>query len=226
MTAARVGDGLDAILFDLDGTLVDSLPTIARAMAAACREHGYEVDAEAVIPIIGAPMADLAERVTGAPRAVAEAINDSYLRIYHGEYIAQTPAHEGAHDLLRALHAAGAPLGVVTNKNEAGGRRMVEVQGWQPYFASIVGRDTAAAPKPAADPALAALAELDVEPARTALVGDTEYDMACGAAANLGRLIGIVDSRSAERLLEAGATDVVADLTEVGRLLLDTVPAS
>ena len=54
MTAARVGDGLDAILFDLDGTLVDSLPTIARAMAAACREHGYEVDAEAVIPIIGA----------------------------------------------------------------------------------------------------------------------------------------------------------------------------
>lgn len=221
MTLPRVNDGLGAVLFDLDGTLVDSLPTIARAMAAACQLHGYDIDTDAVIPIIGAPMAELAERVTGAPRVVAEAIDQDYRRIYLGEHIAHTPQHAGADGLLRALHATGVPLAVVTNKNELGGRRMVEVQAWQRYFGSIIGRDTAAAPKPAPDPALAALAELGVEPSAAALVGDTEYDMACGHAAGLARVIGIVDSRSAERLLESGATEVAANLVEVERLLFD-----
>lgn len=212
-----------AVLFDLDGTLVDSLPTIARAMAAACLQHGYVVDIPAVMPLIGAPMADLAEQVTGAPRAVAEAINDVYLRIYHDRYIAETPVHEGADDLLRDLAAAGVPMGIVTNKVEAGGRRMVEVQRWQAYFGTIIGRDSVARPKPAADPALAALAELGVPAARAALVGDTEYDMGCGRAAGITRVIGVVDSRSATALFAAGATEVAADLREVARLLLDPV---
>ncbi len=220
MSASPNGSKLGAVLFDLDGTLVDSLPSIARAMAAACREHGFEVDIEAVLPLIGAPMADLVEHMTGAPRAVAEAVQDDYRRIYHAEYIADTSEYLGANKLLRALHAAGMPLGVVTNKNEAAGRRMVEVQAWQPYFRSIIGNDTAAAPKPAADPALAALVELGVEPSVAALVGDTEYDMRCGRAAGLARVIGVVSSRSAEHLFEAGATDVAADLGEVGCMLL------
>jgi HAD superfamily hydrolase (TIGR01509 family) len=225
MTTVRPREGLGAVLFDLDGTLVDSLPTIARAMAAACREHGYEVDPEKVIPLIGAPMADLAGNVTGAPREVAEAINEVYLRIYHDQYIAETPPIEGATDLVQALYATGVPLGVVTNKNHAGGLRMVEVQGWQSYFATIVGRDTAAKPKPAADPVLHALAELGVEPSRSALVGDTEFDMGCGHAAGLARVIGIADSRSPQQLIDSGATDVVGSLAEVERLLLDGVAA-
>lgn len=225
MSAVRLRDGLGAVLFDLDGTLVDSLPTIARAMAAACGQHGYEVDPDSVMPLIGAPMADLAGHVTGASRDVAEAINEAYLRIYHDQYIAETPPIEGATDLVQALHATGIPLGVVTNKNHAGGRRMVEVQGWQPYFDTIVGRDTTARPKPAPDPALHALSELGVEPARSALVGDTEFDMGCGRSADLARVIGIADSRSPQQLLEAGATDVVVNLAEVGRLLLDGVAA-
>lgn len=225
MSALRLRHGLEAVLFDLDGTLVDSLPTIARAMATACGLHGYEVDPDTVIPLIGAPMADLAGHVTHAPRDVAEAINEDYLRIYHDQYIAETPPIEGATELVRALHATGVPLGVVTNKNHAGGQRMVEVQGWQPYFGTIVGRDTAAKPKPAADPALHALSELGVEPSRSALVGDTEFDMGCGRAAALARVIGIADSRSPQQLLDTGATDVVASLAEVERLLLDGVVA-
>jgi phosphoglycolate phosphatase len=225
MTTVRPREGLGAVLFDLDGTLVDSLPTIARAMAAACREHGYEVDPEKVIPLIGAPMADLAGQVTGAPREVAEAINDTYLRIYHDTYIAETPPLLGAEELLRALRAASVPLGVVTNKNHRGGQRMIEVQGWQPYFDSVVGRDTAAAPKPAPDPALHALADLGVVPGDAALVGDTEYDMGCGRDAGIARVIGIVDSRTPERLIEAGATHIAADLAEVHALFFDTVAA-
>ena len=210
---------VDAVLFDLDGTLVDSLPTIAEAMSTVLRTHGYAVDAAALIPRIGPPMEVLA-RELGAPPEQAARINAEYLRLYHGGYIQRTPAHAGAAALLDRLHAAGVALGVVTNKIEEGGQLMLAVQGWGDRFGVVVGRDTAGVAKPHAEAAWHALRVLGVAPERAAIVGDTEFDMRCGRDAGLRYVIGLVGERDGARLRAEGATHVVVSLDEIDPLLL------
>ncbi len=215
-----------AALFDLDGTLVDSLPTIAQAMVAAMSRHGHDVDASEVIARVGPPMALLVEQMTGLPREQAERVNELFTELYYGEYIEQTPTIDGAGALLERVSAAGVRLGVLTNKIERGAIDMVELQGWSDRFAVIVGRDTTPHPKPAPDGAFHALERLGVPPEEAAMVGDTEYDMICGRDAGLLLVIGLANGRTAEHLFENGATHVVTHLDQVGALLLEPVPTA
>lgn len=209
------------MIFDLDGTLVDSLPTVAAAMSQAMQAHGFTVTADEVIPRIGPPMDVLVEEMTGCPRALAERVNADFARLYYGEFIQQTPPMPGAGALLARLHDAGVRLTVLTNKVESGGRQMVAVQGWEALFDAVLGRDSMARSKPAPDGALLLLERFGVAPAAGAIVGDTEYDMRCGRDAALGWVVGLVGERSPERLRADGATHVVHALAEVGDVLLD-----
>ena len=217
---------VDAVLFDLDGTLVDSLETIAEAMVAAAGAFGYTVDIPTLIPMIGPPMEAVARQL-GASAEEAARINTEYLRLYHDGYVQRTPEHAGASALLDRLATAGLALGIVTNKVEEGARLVVDVEGWHHRFGVVVGRDTPnAAAKPSPEAALHALRVLGVPPERAAFVGDTEFDMACGRAAGLSRVIGLLGHRDAALLRAEGATDLVHSLDEVGALLLEAGVAS
>lgn len=209
-----------AALFDLDGTLVDSLETIAEATVEAFARHGHRVTSADIIPRIGPPMEVVAREVTGVGLDESQAMYTTYQDLYYTEYIQRTPAHEGAHDLVEAMGAAGIALAVVTNKNEYGGRLMVTVQGWDGRFRSIVGRDTASHYKPHPAPALYALQALGVGPTEAAFVGDTEADMLCARDAGLAYVIGITGARTSDVLLASGATHVVDSLAEVHSILL------
>ena len=79
-----------AVLLDLDGTLVNSLPTVAAAMSRALGDFGHDVTAEAILPLIGAPMPVLAAEMTGASKEVAEQMNECYLELYYDEFIETT----------------------------------------------------------------------------------------------------------------------------------------
>ena len=215
-----------AALFDLDGTLVDSLPTIAEAMVAAMRRHGHDIDPVEVIARVGPPMNLLVQQMTGLPPEQAERVNELFTELYYSEYIEQTPVIAGAGALLNRVSAAGLRLGVLTNKIERGGTEMVELQGWTDHFSVIVGRDTTPHPKPAPDGALYALEHLGVPPEQAALVGDTEYDMTCGREAGLRLVIGLTGGRSTEQLFESGATHTVTHLDQVGALLLEPATAA
>jgi phosphoglycolate phosphatase len=209
-----------AALFDLDGTLVDSLETIAAATVEAFARHGYRVNADEINPRIGPPMEVIARELAGAAPDEAQAMYETYQDLYYTEYIQRTPPHVGAQALLNAMCDAGVALAIVTNKNEYGGRLMVKVQGWDGRFGSIVGRDSASHYKPHPAPALHALRELGVAPADAAFVGDTEADMACARDAGMRYVIGMTGAHTADVLLASGATHVADALAEVGALLL------
>jgi HAD superfamily hydrolase (TIGR01509 family) len=212
---------LRAALFDLDGTLVDSLPTIGAAMAATLKEFGHEISADEIIPRIGAPMQVLAAELTGVSSHQADEMYDRYLSLYFDEFMATTQPFEGASELLSRLQNAGVALGVVTNKNEHGAHMMVELQGWEHVFDVVVGRDTTARPKPWPDGTLHALRALGATPEEAALIGDTEFDAGAGRDAGLRYNLGMIGARDEARLREAGATHVFSSLAEVGDLLLD-----
>lgn len=208
------------VLFDLDGTLVDSLPTIAAGMSQTLGEFGHDFAPEKIVPLIGAPMQILAQQLTKVSEDVAEEMYQRYLELYSSELIQTTKPLDGAGELLGRLRDAGARLAVVTNKNEHGGKLMVEIQGWEHHFEVIIGRDTTPRPKPAPDGSLHALTVLGVTPERASFVGDTEFDMAAAHNAAIGQRIGLVGARSVAQLEESGATHVVETLDQVEGIVL------
>jgi HAD superfamily hydrolase (TIGR01549 family) len=189
------------VLFDLDGTLVDSLPAIGAAMSRTLREFGYEIEPDAIIPLIGAPMQVLAQQLTGVTDEVAARMYQRYLERYFDEFIQLTSALEGADALLERLSAAGLALAVV------------------------VGRDTAAHPKPAPDGPLYALNALAVEVCESAFVGDTEFDMEAARSAGIPLRIALLGARSVAQLEAAGATHIIEALDEVEAIVLERRPA-
>lgn len=213
-------DTVDAVLFDLDGTLVDSLQLIAQAMARVLVEDGIDTDPERLLPLIGPPMEVVARQLGVSPEE-SPRLGEAYLRLYHDQYVRQTPERAGASALIERLVAAGVALAIVTNKVEASARELLQIEGWTAHFGAVVGRDTpGAAAKPAPDPAWHALRLLGVAPERAAFVGDTEFDVRCGRAAGCRYAIGLEGHRAPDFLRAEGATHVFGTLEEVGTLLL------
>lgn len=220
MAELQTAGEMDAVLFDLDGTLADSVATVAEAAAASARAFGHELEEAQFVAAIGPSMVELYVSLLGVSEEEAEAMYADYLPRYAAEFIPRTPPLPGAGELLTALRERGVRLAIVTNKMEAGGRALVEALGWTSHFEVIVGRDTAPRAKPAPDPALHALACLSAEAERSVYVGDTVTDMECARAAKIATVIALGAGRDAAVLGASGATHVCADLAAVGALLL------
>ncbi len=118
-----------AVLFDLDGTLVDSEPLIGAALAETLARHGFEFDPSTVGRVVGPPMTAMIQRITNVSLAEAERLYDEYSRCYIERHAPKTQPLPGAVDLLDALAAAHVPLALVTNKHERSARSVLEYLG-------------------------------------------------------------------------------------------------
>ncbi len=213
------GTPLRAVLFDLDGTLVDSEPLIGAALAETLARHGFAFDPSTVGRVVGPPMTAMIQRITGVSDAVAAQLFEEYARCYIERHAPQTRPLPGAVALLDALAAAGLPLALVTNKHERSARTVLGYLGWTERFAIVGAADTVSRVKPDAAHALEVARALGVPTDAAALIGDLDVDMACGRAAGLARVIGLAGGMSAEELRAAGATHVATSLDEVATQL-------
>ena len=210
----------EAVLFDLDGTLVDTEPLVVDCMVRTVQAGGYPLTEELLLANMGPPLPELLDVLFSVRGAEAQAIYDAYLETYEREYMPRTAPLPGAADLITRLRELEVRLAIVTNKRAKAGRQALEVVGWSEQFALVVGNDTAEAAKPDAAPLRFALEALGSEPARAAMIGDTETDMGAGVAAGVAAVIGVRGVRDHDRLRAAGATATAEDLMGVGDLLL------
>ena len=213
---------LDAVLFDLDGTLADSMHSIAVALSETLGEQGYRTSPEELMPHFGPDMRLVIRRAIGVDEAEAERLYALYLPNYYERHMPDTQPLPGAGELIEDL-AARLPLGIVTSKLEAGARSLIANLGWSEHFGPIVGRDTTGIMKPRPEPLLHALAELGIEGERAAYVGDTEEDMQAALAAGVAVRVGITEIRSEQQLIAAGATAVCRDLQALRALLVAVI---
>jgi len=202
------------VLFDCDGTLVDSGAVIVTAMSSAFVRNGLPAPPAAEIrAIIGLSLPGaIAVLSARHPEAPADALALAYKAAYRdtvGTAAAREPMFPGVGDTLAALDDACTMLGVVTGKSRAGLTRVLDAHGLSARF--LVTRTADDAPsKPAPDMVLQAVAQTGAEPHRTLVVGDTSFDMAMARAAG-ARAVGVAWGYHAPADLSAAGAEVVAE---------------
>ncbi len=181
-----------AIVFDLDGTLVESAPDLADSVNSLLISHGLAPQAlSAVKQMVGAGAKVLLQRgfaAGGQPLSdeEAEALMPAFIEDYSARATNKTRLMPGTEALLAALEADRIALGVCTNKPEGISRAILEDLGVARYFGSIVGGDTTPGKKPDPRPLQATLAALGASPAEALMVGDSPADAEVARAVGTG----------------------------------------
>ncbi|WP_245593455.1 phosphoglycolate phosphatase [Azospirillum halopraeferens] len=182
-----------AVVFDLDGTLVDSAPDIRRAVNTVLEElERPPLDLPTVTRFIGDGAARLVERALeatgGIPGGDAGPHVRRFIALYEADPGATTALFPGAAATLEKLEARGLRLAVCTNKPLTATRRLLADLGIAHRFAAVAGGDSYPTRKPAPEPLLGVLSDLDVPPGDALYVGDNEHDVACARAAGVRRV--------------------------------------
>ncbi len=223
MSAARLRRPA-ALVFDLDGTLIDSRRDIATAVNRTRAGHGLAPLAlEQVVAMVGEGARTLLERALAElpPGRIDEALG-AYLAHYRDVSLDTTRPYEGTEEMLARL-AEVYPLALLSNKGEALSRHVLEHLGLAGRFPVLLGGDSLPTRKP--DPAgLRRAAELlGVAPERAMLIGDSRID--AETAKNAGSLFGLAEWGFLRTKGTEGTDDLQADLRaasprELGEALL------
>jgi pyrophosphatase PpaX len=196
------------VLFDLDGTLVDSGAIILASFKHAARTVlARDVEEEQIAALVGG--SNLHDQM----RVLSPTHVDELVRVYreHNRPLHdELEAFDGVEELIETLSGQGRKLGIVTAK----GRQTVDlafaVLSLESYFDAVVTADMTNRHKPDPAPVLKALELLESEPADAAFVGDSPYDIAAGKAAGVFTVaVSWGKIHPEERLLEAGADVLV-----------------
>ena len=184
MTPARARR-LPALLFDMDGTLLDSIGLIVEsAVYAFDGREGPRPTREEWQALIGTPLdAMLAHWATDPADAAFLKGRYRHFQISHHDRFVRL--YDGVDETLRALHAAGHPLAIVSSKLDEGIRRSMDYFRLTPLFDAIVGIDHTTRHKPHPEPVEFALARLRAGPDEALFIGDSPHDVEAGNAAGV-----------------------------------------
>ena len=184
MSGAR--RAVQAVLFDLDGTLVDSAPDLAGAANDLREAHGLPpLPFEALRPMVGSGARGMLDAAFGIgpmdPRF--DALRTDFLGRYEQRILRQTRVFASMEPVLQALQRRGLPWGIVTNKIARFSVPLVEGLGLMPRCAVLISGDSTAHAKPHPAPLLEAARRLGLQPQRCVYVGDDRRDVEAGRAA-------------------------------------------
>ena len=213
---------MKAALFDLDGTVIDSLAGIHATASAVLRERGHAaLERAALQALVGAPLESIfATLVPALDDGGCVTYANHYRELYWTVGVPQTPLFPGVAQLLSSLGPADVGLAVVTTKRADVAAHVLEATGIARYFRAVVGGDSTPHHKPHPAPALAALEALSAAPASAAVVGDTTFDVLMARAAGCRPIAVGWGYGSRESLEGAGADLIVDTVTQLRALLL------
>lgn len=172
-----------SVLFDLDGTLIDSVRLILDSYHHTLAVHGLppRTDAE-WLEGLGTPLRAQFSAWADNDARMAELI--ATYREYNLEHHdSRVTVYPGVTEVVRSLQASGTRLGVVTSKNREGALRGLRLVGLEDAMEIVIGADSVSRHKPDPEPVLAALAATGIDARDTLFVGDSPHDMLAGRAA-------------------------------------------
>lgn len=209
---------LKAIIFDLDGTLVDSARDLQDAANVLLAEQGLRpLRLDEVKAMIGDGVAKLVERAVtaaGGDLSRLPALAARFLAIYEANASRHTEAYPTVRETLEGLRRCGLSLAVVTNKPFAATNSILGDLGLSAFFDAVIGGDTLPERKPHPAPVLLALERLDVAPEAALMVGDNYHDVQAARAAGV-RALAVTYGYSHRPHAELGAERLLDTLSEL-----------
>lgn len=175
------------IIFDLDGTLVDSLDDLTASVNHMLAAFGRPaVCRDEVRLMVGQGAMKLVERAMPGAAAAALQCGLQHFLAHNEDHLAdRTVPYPGVVTTLATLQQAGNAMVVVTNKNEALSRSLLTTLGLDRFFQAVYGADSLPARKPSPEPLLHVMAKLGHGPEMTLMVGDSINDIAAGRGAGI-----------------------------------------
>ena len=173
------------IIFDLDGTLVNSIADITNALNYAIEPYGFEqLTVERTTSLVGEGVTRLIEKLLGLKAAaLKDAVLKRFLDYYSEHLTDKTVPYPGVYETLEMLR--NYRKAVISNKREDLSRRLLESLGLSGYFDIIWGSDSVSEKKPSPVPVLEMLKKVSCGPAEAIIVGDSNYDIEAGRSAGV-----------------------------------------
>lgn len=173
---------LSCVLFDLDGTLVDTAPDLIACLNRALKSHGFkEVLTDAVKPFISYGAAAMIEKsVTNIDSATQDKILETMLDLYQENIAKHSQFFPGIVDTLQTIESLGLKWGIVTNKKERFTLPLIDAFKLKNRAACVISGDTTANSKPHPEPMLTACEQANVKPEECVYIGDALHDIEAG----------------------------------------------
>lgn len=209
-----------AVLFDLDGTLTNTLQDIADAMNRALRLHGLsEWPLEAYRYLVGDGAKKLAQRAVRDRGELAQSVQREYQAYYQEHTQVTTCPYEGVPKLLKMLQERQIKLAVFSNKPDADTKNVVAHFFPEINWASVRGQVEGIPVKPDPTGALLTAQAMGVQPAEVLYLGDTATDMLCATNAGMLPVGALWGFRTEAELRESGAKHLIGQPLELLHLL-------
>ncbi|MDO9104228.1 MAG: HAD-IA family hydrolase [Methylovulum sp.] len=185
---------LTCVLFDLDGTLVDTAPDLLACLDKALNHHGYAAALpETVKPLISYGAAAMIKKnlADSASAACQAEILDTMLDYYQHNIAEHSVFFDGIPEILTSIEAQGLKWGVVTNKRQRFTEPLMAALKLTDRAACIISGDTTSNPKPHVAPMLAACHQAGVAPQQCVYIGDANHDITAGNNAQMKTLVAL-----------------------------------
>jgi pyrophosphatase PpaX len=208
-----------AVLFDLDGTLIDSI-----GLLLASVEHAFEgfpgrkpTEAEWVAGI-GTPLAKQLRAFADSDEQVAT-LTHRYRTFQREAHDRLTTAYPGTLEVLRTLADGGHPMGIVTSKSNEMMHRGLEYTGIAPFMTTAIGADSCSTHKPDPFPVQLALRELGYDASEAVFVGDSPHDVNAGNSAGVVTIAALWGPFTREQLQPANPTHYLEHISALPALV-------
>lgn len=204
--------GFSAVLFDLDGTLVDSVSLILESFRHALKQMGISAQEKEILATIGLPLKEVCLRFAGDRQEEMFKCYVEFQDAIHDDYVKE---YAGTTALFGLLKEKGYKIGIVTSKRRAIAIRGLSVVGLEGFIEVIVAFEDTMSHKPDPEPVRKALGVLGASPTKTLFVGDSPFDIRCGKNAGV-YTAGVTWGVSTEEQLTEEHPDVI--INEWGEL--------
>lgn len=227
MTASSIaadgmsGPSLPAVLFDLDGTLIDSIELILSSMRHAFAKFGRPVPSDAEwLEGVGIPLFTMFRRYAESDAQLGELI-DGYREYQLAHHDRLVRGYDAVSETLALLEERGHPLAVVTSKSDVLARRGLRQAGIDRHFDVIVSCDSTSRHKPHPEPVLLALDRLQCPAERAFFVGDSVHDIEAGNAAGVRTVAALWGPFTRDQLSPARPRHFMGHIAELPKLVTE-----
>lgn len=208
-----------AVLFDLDGTLIDSIGLLlASARHAFEGFNGRAPTEQEWVAGIGTPLATQLKAFCESDEEL-RVVTQRYRTFQRAAHDRLTTVFPGTLEVLATLAAAGHPMGIVTSKSNEMMHRALDLTGMAPYMSTTIGADSCATHKPDPFPVRMALSELGYQADEAAFIGDSPHDINAGNSASVVSIAALWGPFTREQLQPANPDHYLDNISELPALV-------